>query len=146
MKKGRIASLLLAATIALTPATSLGHGGKTDSSGGHKDNKNKSGLGGYHYHCGGSSAHLHKDGKCPYSKSTTKSSTSTTKKTSSSTSTKKADIKKVQEKLNELGYKCGTADGVAGKKTTEAIKKFQKDKGLIADGVIGSKTKKELGI
>lgn len=35
------------------------HSGRTDSSGGHKDNKNKSGLGSYHYHCGGYPAYLH---------------------------------------------------------------------------------------
>lgn len=45
--------------------TSEAHSGRTDSSGGHKDNKNKSGLGSYHYHCGGHKAHLHKNGKCP---------------------------------------------------------------------------------
>lgn len=74
MKKRRITSLMLAATIALTPTTTLAHGGRTDSSGGHKDNKNASGLGSYHYHCGGNPARLHKDGVCPYSsKSTTKS-------------------------------------------------------------------------
>jgi hypothetical protein len=43
------------------------HSGRTDSSGGHKDNKNKSGLGSYHYHCGGYPAHLHTNGVCPYS-------------------------------------------------------------------------------
>ena len=42
------------------------HSGRTDSSGGHRDNKNKSGLGSYHYHCGGYPAHLHPDGVCPY--------------------------------------------------------------------------------
>lgn len=42
------------------------HSGRTDSSGGHKDNKNKSGLGSYHYHCGGYPAHLHNGGYCPY--------------------------------------------------------------------------------
>lgn len=41
------------------------HSGRTDSSGGHKDNKNKSGLGYYHYHHG-YPAHLHKNGVCPY--------------------------------------------------------------------------------
>lgn len=35
------------------------HSGRTDANGGHKDNKNKSGLGSYHYHCGGHPAHLH---------------------------------------------------------------------------------------
>lgn len=42
------------------------HSGRTDSSGGHRDNKNKSGLGSYHYHCGGYPAHLHSGGYCPY--------------------------------------------------------------------------------
>lgn len=52
------------------------HSGRTDSNGGHKDNQNKSGLGSYHYHCGGYSAHLHEGGVCPY-KSTPKTSTPT---------------------------------------------------------------------
>lgn len=42
------------------------HSGRTDSQGGHHDYKNKSGLGSYHYHCGGHPAHLHKNGVCPY--------------------------------------------------------------------------------
>lgn len=42
------------------------HPGRTDANGGHRDNKNKSGLGSYHYHCGGNPAHLHPNGKCPY--------------------------------------------------------------------------------
>ena len=42
------------------------HSGRTDSHGGHRDNKNKSGLGSYHYHCGGYPAHLHENGVCPY--------------------------------------------------------------------------------
>ena len=46
--------------------SAFAHGGRTDGSGGHKDNKNKSGLGGYHYHCGGYPAHLHPGGVCPY--------------------------------------------------------------------------------
>lgn len=48
------------------------HSGRTDSSGGHRDNKNKSGLGSYHYHCGGHEAHLHPNGVCPYSSSSNK--------------------------------------------------------------------------
>ena len=40
--------------------------GRTDRYGGHRDNKNKSGLGSYHYHCGGHPAHLHENGVCPY--------------------------------------------------------------------------------
>ena len=42
------------------------HSGCTDANGGHRDNKNKSGLGSYHYHCNGHPAHLHTNGVCPY--------------------------------------------------------------------------------
>lgn len=42
------------------------HSGRTDASGGHKDNKNKSGLGSYHYHCGGNPPHLHNGNVCQY--------------------------------------------------------------------------------
>lgn len=52
------------------------HSGRTDSRGGHRDNKNKSGLGSYHYHCGGYPAHLHENGVCPYSNSSKVSSSS----------------------------------------------------------------------
>ncbi len=51
------------------------HSGRTDANGGHRDTKNKSGLGSYHYHCGGYPAHLHKNGVCPYT-SAARSSTS----------------------------------------------------------------------
>lgn len=51
------------------------HSGRTDSNGGHKDNKNASGLGSYHYHCGGHEAHLHPNGVCPYSSSSNTSDT-----------------------------------------------------------------------
>ena len=61
------------------------HSGRTDANGGHRDNKNKSGLGSYHYHCGGHPAHLHPNGVCPYS-SSSQSSTSSSSSGSSSTS------------------------------------------------------------
>lgn len=35
-------------------------------------------------------------------------------------------VKWVQERLNKLGYDCGTADGISGSKTMAAIAKFQK--------------------
>ena len=54
-------ALLLSVSI-----TAFAHSGRTDSNGGHKDNKNISGLGSYHYHCGGYPAHLHTKGYCPY--------------------------------------------------------------------------------
>ena len=45
------------------------HPGRTDAYGGHKDKNNVSGLGPYHYHCGGYPAHLHANGICPYATS-----------------------------------------------------------------------------
>lgn len=70
--KKTISILLTILTIISIGVNSYAHSGKTDSSGGHKDNNNKSGLGSYHYHCGGYPAHLHTNGVCPYSSSSTK--------------------------------------------------------------------------
>lgn len=79
MKKVQKGILILLASFVLSssvPASVLpcssaitaeAHSGRTDSRGGHRDNKNKSGLGSYHYHCGGHPAHLHPNGVCPYS-------------------------------------------------------------------------------
>ena len=70
--KKTISILLTILTIISIGVNLYAHSGKTDSSGGHKDNNNKSGLGSYHYHCGGYPAHLHTNGVCPYSSSSTK--------------------------------------------------------------------------
>lgn len=138
--------------------TAEAHSGRTDSRGGHKDNKNKSGLGSYHYHCGGYPAHLHTDGVCPYSStassspSTQKASSTSSKNSSSSasstlnTDTEKELIKKVQEALNEKGYDCGNADGIMGKKSKQALMDFQKDNDLTIDGIIGDQVKIALNI
>ena len=78
MKKNskKIVGFMAALAIGILPAagtadspftiTAEAHSGRTDSSGGHHDYKNKSGLGSYHYHCGGYPAHLHTGGVCPY--------------------------------------------------------------------------------
>ena len=50
------------------------------------------------------------------------------------------EVKALQERLNELGYNCGDADGKFGTKTVTAVKAFQKANGLDADGVVGRKT------
>ena len=42
--------------------------------------------------------------------------------------------------LNLNGYSCGFADGIFGVKTDVAVRKWQKDHGLIPDGIIGPKT------
>lgn len=70
------------------PITAFAHSGRTDSSGGHKDNKNKSGLGSYHYHCGGYPAHLHSGGVCPYKNSSSTSYTPSYSSKNNTSSTK----------------------------------------------------------
>lgn len=87
--KGKIILILLIALSVISIGiTTYAHSGRTDSSGGHKDNKNKSGLGSYHYHCGGHPAHLHTNGVCPYSSSSSKKSTSSSSKGTTSSSSK----------------------------------------------------------
>lgn len=54
--------------------------------------------------------------------------------------TRGADVKRVQVLLIEQGYLRGTADGVCGKMTAAAIRRFQKANGLTADGICGSQT------
>lgn len=154
MRKNKLAVLLASALICTAvpqinpiPTDMIvaeAHGGRTDSRGGHKDNKNKSGLGSYHYHCGGHPAHLHTDGVCPYS-SASSNTTSSASQTSSDTSTSET-IKQVQQALNDLGYDAGEADGVMGQKTKSAVEQFQKDNGLVIDGIIGKQVKDALGI
>jgi peptidoglycan hydrolase-like protein with peptidoglycan-binding domain len=48
--------------------------------------------------------------------------------------------KEVQEYLKNAGFYHGEIDGVKGRKTKAAIKKFQSANGLHADGVVGKKT------
>lgn len=42
----------------------------------------------------------------------------------------KDTVKQVQELLNQMGYECGTPDGLAGSKTHEAILRYTKEHGL----------------
>ena len=50
------------------------------------------------------------------------------------------DVRAVQNKLNSLGYNCGTADGYYGNATKSAVISFQSAKGLTADGEVGPAT------
>ncbi len=55
------------------------------------------------------------------------------------------EVKKLQEKLIEMGYLPeGAADGAYGRQTYNAVKKFQYYNGLAADGVAGRKTQTNL--
>ena len=49
-------------------------------------------------------------------------------------------VRQVQRLLVCMGYSAGTADGIFGTRTEDALKDYQKDHGLTADGVCGQKT------
>ncbi len=54
------------------------------------------------------------------------------------------DIKNVQNFLNNYGFDAGIEDGLSGKQTREAIKKFQAYVGITVDGDLGPKTYKKM--
>lgn len=55
-----------------------------------------------------------------------------------------AKIRRVQNKLNALGYNVGTADGVYGPRTMDAVRRFQTVNGLIADGIMTPRTRQQM--
>lgn len=56
------------------------------------------------------------------------------------------EVTAIQTKLYELGYYGGKIDGIFGSGTKNALINFQKDNGLTADGIAGTKTLQALGI
>ena len=52
----------------------------------------------------------------------------------------KEQIREIQTCLKNAGFYKGEVDGVKGRKTRSAIKKFQDANGLTADGVVGKRT------
>lgn len=55
-------------------------------------------------------------------------------------------VRQVQDKLIRWGYLSGTADGIFGQSTYNAVVLFQKRNGLKADGVVGNATMAALGL
>ena len=49
-------------------------------------------------------------------------------------------VRELQERLNQIGYDCGEADGKFGTRTKNAVVRFQTERGLDPDGVVGRKT------
>lgn len=50
----------------------------------------------------------------------------------------------IQARCNNLGYYCGTVDGIMGDNTRNGVQAFQADNGLVKDGEPGSKTQHKL--
>lgn len=147
------AALLTVVVLMVSSVTAFAHSGRTDSRGGHKDNKNKSGLGSYHYHCGGHPAHLHNGGVCPYKSSGSKSSGSKSSSKKPAATKKPTATKKPSPTATPVPMK--NVDGievpaydypVAKGQKHAAVKDVQKaliDMGYlddVADGIYGNKT------
>ena len=83
-------------------------------------------------------------GSASGSSSDSSSSGSGSGSTGSSTLLKEGDesdaVRQLQENLTALGYYSGSITGHFGSITQEAVKKFQRQNGLSADGIAGSKT------
>ena len=58
----------------------------------------------------------------------------------------KENIRIVQQRLKELGYYKIKVDGIWGPKTLAGVKNFQRDHGLVVDGIVGARTEKSLGV
>jgi peptidoglycan hydrolase-like protein with peptidoglycan-binding domain len=54
------------------------------------------------------------------------------------------DVAYLQGLLNDAGYDVGSADGIFGARTEAAVRQFQADNGLTADGIVGKRTWGEL--
>jgi hypothetical protein len=54
------------------------------------------------------------------------------------------DVRRLQERLRELGFYDGRIDGIFGGATLSAVKAFQKNEGLKVDGIIGPETARKL--
>jgi len=54
------------------------------------------------------------------------------------------DVSVLQEALNALGFACGAIDGIFGTYTEHAVREFQRNAGLVPDGIAGDDTVRAL--
>jgi len=55
------------------------------------------------------------------------------------------DVRALQERLDQLGFDPGRADGIFGDQTARAVHDFQRNVGLESDGIVGTTTLDALG-
>lgn len=55
-------------------------------------------------------------------------------------------VRKVQERLRDMGYDPGPADGIMGAKTRNSLVSYQMHHGLPVDGTLNGPTLRSLGI
>ena len=152
-KREKIISIILAVlSIISIGVNTYAHSGRTDANGGHKDNKNKSGLGSYHYHCGGHPAHLHTNGICPYSSNknnTSSSSSANTKETTTTPTTIEITKLEIQEDIENLKVgetKVLTVTITPSNATNKNLTWSSSDESIVAVTEIGEITAKKAGI
>ncbi len=54
------------------------------------------------------------------------------------------EVERVQNRLNSSGFNSGPADGIFGPRTKDAVSRFQRVNGLIADGAVTPRTRQQL--
>lgn len=119
--------IVAASTAPLTNSftiTAEAHSGRTDSSGGHHDYQNKSGLGSYHYHHG-YSAHLHPNGVCPYESQTNANTSSALETKASSADSITADIMNSYRAVFDADYYYQTYPDLQSSVGNDSLKLFQ---------------------
>ena len=135
-------SVMLGVTAAGTVSqmdTAYAHSGRTDAQGGHRDNKNKSGLGSYHYHCGGNPPHLHDGGVCPYSSEAAASATESRPKESISVTRAPSEMVIGESSGFSCTIENGEDSGITVSSSDSAVIQVNKDHTLSAVGA-GSAT------
>ena len=118
MKSKKLITVVLTSILFIMPVLAFAHPGKTDSRGGHKDNKNASGLGAYHFHCDGYPAHLHEGGICPY----TDNNTSVNDNSTESNIVEESDKSDMEKRLDELFNKSEQSEKETSEIKAESIK------------------------
>ena len=121
-------------TIIIMCNITFAHSGRTDSNGGHRDNKNKSGLGSYHYHCGGHPAHLHTKGVCPYSNN---SATSTNEHNTSNSFTTLTQVPKDKKEENNNTMNATINENSTNKVSESSSKNSDLIGTVISLGILG---------